>query len=107
MRKELFGELIQVDGSHHDWLGNGEKCVLIVFVDDATSKLTSLYFSKGETLEAYFEALKIHLHNYGRPISLYSDHFSVFEAGIQKSNITQFKGALNVLGVNLIFANTP
>ena len=45
-RRERFGELIQIDGSLHDWFeGRGPKCTLLVYVDDATSMLTSLYFA--------------------------------------------------------------
>ena len=107
-RRECFGELIQVDGSHHRWFGeNYPPCVLIVFVDDATGCLTSLYFAEGETLNAYFEALQEHLIKYGRPRALYSDRFSVFEAGKKKTNITQFQRALNTLDIELILANSP
>ncbi len=46
-RRERFGELIQIDGSPHDWFeGRSGSCTLIVFIDDATSKLTSLQFSR-------------------------------------------------------------
>lgn len=107
-RKACFGQLIQIDGSHHDWFeGRGPKCVLIVFIDDATSKLTSLHFSEGESLEAYFVALKKHLLKFGRPKELYSDHFSVFEAPQQKDHLTQFKRALNCLDISIRLASSP
>jgi hypothetical protein len=66
MRRACFGELIQIDGSHHDWFeGRREKCVLIVFIDDATSRITSLYFAEGESLNAYFFALEKHIISLG------------------------------------------
>ncbi len=66
-RKECFGELIQVDGSHHDWFeGRAAFCTLIVFIDDATSALTGLHFAPSETLDAYFNTLEMHLNTYGR-----------------------------------------
>lgn len=106
-RKECFGEMIQIDGSHEYWFEErGERCVAIVFVDDATGKITSLHFSKGESLNAYFKALEGHLKRYGRPISLYSDHFAVFDSQVE-GNLTQFKRALRTLGIRSILANSP
>lgn len=53
-RKQYFGELIQCDGSHEAWFEDrGKKCVLIVFIDDATSKLTAMHFAERESLQAY------------------------------------------------------
>ena len=60
-RRGCFGELIQIDGSYHDWFeGRADPCVLMVFVDDATSTITSLYFSETESLQAYYHALENH-----------------------------------------------
>ena len=106
-RRTCFGEMIQVDGSHEFWFEErGEKCVAIVFIDDATSKITSLHFSRGESLEAYFMALKKHLVHYGRPRSIYSDRFSVFDSPVE-GNLTQFKRALQTLNIESILANSP
>ena len=58
-RRERFGELIQIDGSPHDWFeGRSDSYTLIVFIDDATSRLTSLQFFPTETTKAYMEVLK-------------------------------------------------
>ena len=58
-RRRTFGELIQIDGSHHAWFEDrGERCVLMVYIDDATSMITSLHFSPTEDLEAYLYGLK-------------------------------------------------
>ncbi len=106
-RRACFGEMIQVDGSHEYWFEDrGEWCVLIVFVDDATGKITSLYFSKGESLDAYFKAMEKHLKRYGKPMSIYSDRFSVFDSPVE-GNLTQFKRALETLGIKSILANSP
>ena len=52
-RRPRFGELIQIDGSPHDWFeGRGPRCTLIVFIDDATSRLTALRFAPAETTKA-------------------------------------------------------
>jgi len=108
-RRSCFGELIQIDGSHHHWFGEDRDAVnLTVFVDDATGKLTSLYFSREETLNSYFEALEIHLKNYGRPRAFYSDRYAVFQAqGGKTGNKTQMHKALDKLEIELILANSP
>lgn len=78
-RRERFGELIQIDGSPHDWFeGRGPYCTLIVFIDDATSKLTALRFSPTETTQAYMEIMKDHLRRHGRPVATYSDRHAIF-----------------------------
>jgi transposase len=57
-RRPRFGELIQIDGSPHDWFeGRGPRCALIVFIDDATGRLTRLQFAPAETTKAYLQAL--------------------------------------------------
>lgn len=69
-RRSCLGEMVQLDGSHHRWFGpDSEMINLMVFIDDAIGKLTALHFSKGETLEAYYTALREHLLKYGRPPS--------------------------------------
>ena len=78
-RRPRFGELIQIDGSPHDWLeGRGPRCTLIVFIDDATSRLVALRFVPSESAFAYFETLKGYLASYGRPLAFYSDRHSIF-----------------------------
>ena len=107
-RRQYFGELIQGDGSFHDWFeGRRDKCVLLVFIDDATSKITSLKFCEREGLEGYFEILKDHLEKYGKPLALYTDRFSVFEATREKESLTQFRRALKSLNIEWIGANSP
>lgn len=106
-RRSCLGEMIQADGSHDFWFEDrGEKCALIVFEDDATGKLTSLHFSKGESLDGYFKALEKHLKRYGRPLSIYTDHFRVFDSPVE-GNLTQFRRALKTLGIKSILASTP
>ena len=107
MRREYFGELIQGDGSHHDWFENGHPCTLLIFIDDATSKITAAKFEESECLDGYFEVLGQHLNKYGRPVSLYTDRFSVFESSLKKENLTQFQRALKSLEINWIGANSP
>jgi len=55
-RRACFGELIQIDGSHHDWFeGRRKKCCLLVFIDDSTSKVVGLRFEEQETTAGYFK----------------------------------------------------
>jgi len=110
--RSRFGELIQVDGSLHDWFeGRSNACILIVFIDDATSKLTSMQFFPTENTKSYMTVAKQHLLKYGRPVSLYSDKHSVFNPNgkySQGTNAqTQFNRALKTLGIELILAKTP
>ena len=109
-RRRTFGELIQIDGSHHDWFeGRGPPCVLMVCVDDATSTITSLFFSNTEDLEAYYSTLEKHLKRYGIPLGLYGDKCSTLcsrKPEAAREN-TQFQKALKELGCQLILASSP
>jgi transposase len=78
-RRPRFGELIQIDGSPHAWLEDrGPRCTLIVFIDDATSRLTALHFAPSETTRAYLTALRSHVLAHGRPLAFYSDRHGIF-----------------------------
>lgn len=104
-RREHFGELIQADGSHHRWFGQDlPVCNLCVFIDDATSKITAMRFSEGETLDSYFETFSDHLRKYGKPRALYTDRAKVFKGD---KNETHFQRALRLLGVESILAYSP
>lgn len=57
-RKACFGEMVQMDGSHHDWFeGRGSKCVLMVMVDDATNRMHCRVFEE-ETTRASYDVLE-------------------------------------------------
>ena len=90
-RRPQFGELIQIDGSPHDWFeGRAPRCSLIVFIDDATSKLINLRFVPAETTWAYMHTLRAAIERYGRPRALYSDKHSIFQAKgrVERANST-------------------
>ena len=112
-RRLFFGELIQMDGSHHLWFEDrGPACVLIVIIDDATSSLLGLLFTPTETLEAYFKAFKTYFLEEGRPLGAYCDRFSVFEVPrknplLEEQPLTQFARAMKELDVELIKARSP
>jgi hypothetical protein len=72
-RRARFGALIQIDGSVHAWLEDrGPKLTLIVFIDDATGRLTALRFAPSETTPAYAETLRDHVLAHGLPLAFYS-----------------------------------
>jgi hypothetical protein len=111
-RRSCLGELIQIDGSPHDWFeGRSDKCCLLVFIDDATSRLMSLRFEPTETTEGYFRCLESYILEYGRPEALYSDKAGIFRVNHQeaKSGLgeTQFHRGVKSLGIELICANSP
>ena len=111
-RRPRRGELIQIDGSPHDWFeGRAPICCLLVFIDDATSALTDLQFVDVETTLGYMAALERHIGRYGVPAALYSDRHSIFRVNPLKSMPTdartQFARALEQLGIEGIQANSP
>jgi hypothetical protein len=78
LRRECLGELVQTDGSEHRWFEQrGEPCTLLVFIDDATSKLMQLRFVPSESTDSYFEALDGYLKTHGCPVAFYSDKHTV------------------------------
>ena len=85
-RRECFGELVQIDGSDHDWFERrGERRSLLVYVDDATGTLMELRFVRTESAFDYFDATKSYLHKHGRPVAFYSDKHSIFRVAREGS----------------------
>lgn len=111
-RRSRFGELLQGDGSPHDWFeGRGEKCTLLQFVDDATSKTTVAQFAPTEGTEEYSQLLEQHLKKYGRPLGLYVDKHTTFRVNREETQkgvrITHFGRIVKELGIELICAHSP
>jgi len=111
-RRECFGELIQIDGSLHWWFEDrGPRCSLLVFIDDATSKIVHLRFAPSESTFDYFHAAKAYIDQYGKPIAFYSDKHTVFRtsktARKTGNGMTQFGRALHDLNIDIICANSP
>jgi transposase len=111
LRRAMEGELVQLDGSPDYYLGKdfGE-CCLIVFVDDATSKIFA-YLCQVEDTINYFRAMKPYFLKHGLPRAFYTDRFSVFAPTAKKdkefTNNTQFYRVCRELGIELILANSP
>lgn len=112
-RRACFGELVQIDGSDHDWFeGRGPKCTLLVYIDDATGQLLELWFVPDETFFAYCEASRHYFERYGKPVAFYSDKHGIFRVNqeqtlSQRSGLTQFGRAMQELDIQIICANTP
>lgn len=112
-RRSQVGELIQIDGSYEFWFEErGEKCCLLVAVDDATSRIMSMRFCRTETTEEYLKLVNQYLLKYGRPLAFYSDKHAVFRVNAKERGetgkwTTQFHGALKELGIELICAHSP
>lgn len=109
-RRDCLGELIQIDGSPHDWFeGRAPKCCLLVFVDDATGRIMHLRFGETESAFDYMLATREYIEKHGKPLAFYSDKHGIFRvnhAGGSKSG-TQFGRVLHDIGVELICANSP
>jgi transposase len=115
-RREHVGELVQMDGSHHDWFeGRRPWAVLMVMIDDASNR-TYARFAEAETTQAAFEAFRRYVELYGLPAALYVDKDSIYRPGRDPTveeelagdpARTQFGRAMAELGVELICANSP
>lgn len=111
LRREAYGELVQIDGSEHRWFEDrGPPCSLLVFVDDATGRLMQLRFVCSESAFTYFEALALYLTRHGAPIAFYSDKHSVFRVAKKDARggqgMTQFGRALCELNIEILCANS-
>lgn len=102
-RKPMLGMMIQLDGSPHDWFeGRAEKCVLLVYIDDATSKILWLEFARSESVKSLVKATQGYVQAHGIPASFYTDFGSAFHVnlnnpeGVKK---TQWERACAQLGI--------
>jgi transposase len=118
-RKDTYGEMIQFDGSYHDWLegrcidqGLEEEQCLLLSVDDATGKPIAR-LDKNESIKAVFKFWKKYIKKHGKPMSIYLDKFSTYKINHKNATHnegfkTQFQRAMeDELGIKVIFAHTP
>jgi hypothetical protein len=115
-RKECFGQMVQMDGSHHDWLeSRGSKLVLMGYIDDATNTTYGRFYDYEGTMPA-MDSFKGYVKKYGLPMSVYLDRHTTYKsprklteweelAGIE--SLSQFERALKELGVEVIHALSP
>jgi transposase len=109
-RKERLGEMVQIDASPFDWLGNGSMLALHGAIDDATGKIFALWLEPTECLFGYFHVLDRMIRTFGVPGILYSDAHTIFfspksgKLSIEEqlngctAALTQFGKALDILG---------
>ncbi|NQT21881.1 MAG: ISNCY family transposase [Candidatus Omnitrophica bacterium] len=115
-RKERYGQMVQMDGSEHDWLeGRDPKCVLMGYIDDATGTPFGRFHAYEGTIPA-MDSFKRYIKKRGIPLSIYLDKHATYkstkkqtieeELANQKA-LSQFERALKELGVKVIHANSP
>jgi hypothetical protein len=116
-RKECFGEMVQMDGSHHAWLEDrGPELVLMGYIDDATNRVYGRFYDYEGTIPA-MDSFKRYVRKYGLPLSIYLDKHSTYKsnrrltveeelAGVSQP-MSQFERALDELGVKVIHAHSP
>ena len=116
-RRRCVGMLVQLDGSDHDWFeGRGPRCALIIYIDDATSRILHGEFVKVEDTFTLMRTTKTYLRRFGRPTAFYVDKDSIYNVNRQatideglrdEQPMTQFTRAMAELDIEVILANSP
>lgn len=116
-RRSCLGMLVQLDGSEHGWFeGRAPRCVLLLYIDDATSRLLYGEFVQSEATLTLFRTTRIYLERYGRPVAFYVDRDSVYKVNRQANleeqlrdsqPLSQFGRAMAELGIEVIWAHSP
>jgi hypothetical protein len=116
-RRACVGMLVQLDGSDHDWFeGRGPRCVLIIYIDDATSQILYGEFVKVEDTLTLMRTTQSYLRRHGRPVAFYVDKDSIYKINrpakyesleLGEQPMTQFTRAMSELGVEVIPADSP
>ena len=115
-RKGHSGEMVQMDGSHHDWFeGRAPKCVLMAYIDDATGRVCGRFYGYEGTIPA-MDSFKRYIRRYGIPISIYFDRHTTYKSPSEPTiedeingtaPLSEFGRALKELDVELIYAYSP
>jgi len=115
-RRHRFGEMVQMDGSDHDWLeGRGPRLIFMGYIDDATGVPFGRFYEYEGTLTA-MDSFKHYVKKYGIPASIYIDKHAAYKSKKKltiedelenRDPLTQFTRALGELGVEVIYANSP
>jgi transposase len=115
-RKHSFGEMVQMDGSHHDWFeGRGPACVLMGYIDDATGHPFARFYPYEGTFPA-MDSFKRYILKYGLPASIYLDKHPTYKSTKKQTieeelnnaePMSHFARAAKELGVNVIYADSP
>ncbi len=115
-RKACCGEMVQMDGSHHDWFeGRGPECVLMGYIDDATGRPFARFYPYEGTLPA-MDSFKRYIVKFGLPVSIYLDKHPTYKSTKKQTieeelnntaPLSHVGRALEELGVNVIYADSP
>ena len=115
-RKAHVGELVQLDGSHHDWFeGRGPRCVLLAYIDDASSRVWARFYEYEGTIPA-MDSFTRYGRRYGLPLAVYTDKHTTYKSPAEPTvdeqleghkPHSQFERSLAELGVELIHAHSP
>ena len=115
-RRECFGQMVQMDGSHHDWLeGRGPKLVLMGYIDDATNITHARFYNYEGTLPA-MDGFRGYVVRYGLPMCVYLDRHTTYKSSKKLTewdevegigSLSQFERAMKELGVEVIHALSP
>ena len=115
-RRHFFGQMVQVDGSHHDWFeGRGPKCVLMGYIDDASSNVFARFHDYEGTFP-FMDSFKRYIRKHSLPHSIYLDKHATYKSTAKPSiedelnnreSQSQVQRALSELGIEAIYANSP
>jgi transposase-like protein len=115
-RRACFGELVQIDGSHHDWFeGRGPWCVFMGYIDDATGTVFGRFYTYEGTLPA-MDSMKRYIRQYGIPQAVYLDKHTTYKSWAKptieeqlsgQKPMSHFEKSLTALEVEVIHANSP
>lgn len=116
-RRACVGELVQLDGSDHAWFETrGPRCVLLCYLDDATSRILHGAFVAVEDTRTLFQTTRTYLRRHGRPLAFYVDKDAIYRVNRQatieeqlqdSAPLTQFTRAMTALGITVIAAHSP
>ena len=111
-----MGELVQLDGSHHDWFeGRGPRCVLMAYIDDASSRVCARFYAYEGTIPA-MDSFERYVRRHGVPHRVYTDKHTTYRALGEPTVVqqlagekpqSQFERALAELGVTVLHAHSP
>ena len=115
-RRAHFGELVQIDGSHHDWFeGRGPVCVFMGYIDDATNTVHGRFYDYEGTMPA-MDSMKRYIKRYGIPKSVYLDKHTTYKSWAEptieeqlngQKPMSHFQKSLAALAIEVIHANSP
>jgi hypothetical protein len=115
-RKDRSGEMVQMDGSHHDWFeGRGPVCTFMGYIDDATGRVYGRFYGYEGTVPA-MDSFMRYIKKYGLPMAIYLDKHTTYKSPAEPTledelngtePLSEFGRALTELGVEIIHAHSP